>query len=158
VLDDGPVPKGLDIGFRGIQRREAEAEVDQAARRSHHEDRWRHFRAVQVRHWTKPEKKKGGPVVHYAFGTLMGAAYGATVEIAPSAKTLSGIPFGTILFAGADEVAVLALGLSKSRAAYPIASHAYGLASHAVYGITAELVRRLIRSKIWARAGLNFAI
>jgi putative membrane protein len=103
---------------------------------------------VQGRHLTKPEKKKGGPVVHYAFGTLMGAAYGATVEIAPSAKTLSGIPFGTILFAGADEVAVLALGLSKSRAAYPIASHAYGLASHAVYGITAELVRRLIRSKI----------
>jgi hypothetical protein len=74
--------------------------------------------------------------------------YGATVEIAPAAKTLSGIPFGTILFAGADEIAVPAMGLSKSPAAYPIASHAYGLTSHAVYGVTTELVRRLVRSKI----------
>jgi putative membrane protein len=40
---------------------------------------------VQGRHLTKAEKKKAGPVVHYAFGALMGAVYGASVEVNPAA-------------------------------------------------------------------------
>jgi putative membrane protein len=56
--------------------------------------------ALQGRHLTKDEKKKAGPVVHYAFGALMGAVYGATVEVNPAANALAGIPFGAILFAG----------------------------------------------------------
>jgi putative membrane protein len=39
--------------------------------------------ALQGRHLTKDEKKKAGSVVHYAFGALMGAVYGGSVEINP---------------------------------------------------------------------------
>src|SRR6202035_3484999 len=42
--------------------------------------------ALRGRHLTKAEKKKACPVVHYAFGALMGAVYGASVEVNPSAN------------------------------------------------------------------------
>jgi putative membrane protein len=100
---------------------------------------------VQGRHLTKAEKKKAGPVVHYAFGALMGAVYGASVEVNPAANALAGIPFGAILFAAADEVALPALGLSDKSAAYPLSTHLYGLVSRAVYGVTTETVRGIVR-------------
>ena len=100
---------------------------------------------LQGRHLTRDEKKKAGPVVHYAFGAIMGAVYGATVEVNPAANALAGIPFGAILFAAADEVALPALGLSDKPAAYPLSTHFYGLVSHAVYGVTTETVRRMVR-------------
>jgi putative membrane protein len=101
--------------------------------------------ALQGRHLTKDENKKAGAVVHYAFGALMGAVYGASVEVNPAANALAGIPFGAILFAAADEVALPALGLSDKPAAYPLSTHLYGLVSHAVYGVTTETVRRIVR-------------
>jgi putative membrane protein len=101
--------------------------------------------ALQGRHLTKDEKKKAGPVLHYTFGAIMGAVYGASVEVNPAANALAGIPFGAILFAGADEVALPALGLSDKPAAYPLSQHLYGLVSHAVYGVTTETVRRIVR-------------
>jgi hypothetical protein len=61
------------------------------------------------------------------------------------ANALAGVPFGAILFAGADEVALPALGLSDKPAAYPLSTHVYGLVSHAVYGVTTETVRRIVR-------------
>jgi uncharacterized membrane protein YagU involved in acid resistance len=101
--------------------------------------------ATTRRHLTRAEKKKAGPVVHYAFGALMGAVYGASVEVNPSANALAGIPFGAILFAAADEVVLPVLGLSDKPAAYPLSTHVYGLVSHAVYGVTTETVRRIVR-------------
>jgi uncharacterized membrane protein YagU involved in acid resistance len=101
--------------------------------------------ALQGRHLTGEEKKKAGPVVHYAFGALMGAVYGASVEVNPAANALAGIPFGAILFAAADEVVLPVLGLSDKPAAYPLSTHVYGLMSHAVYGVTTETVRRIVR-------------
>ena len=100
---------------------------------------------LQGRHLTRDEKKKAGPVLHYAFGAIMGAVYGASVEVNPAANALAGIPFGAILFAAADEVALPALGLSDKPAAYPLSTHLYGLVSHAVYGVTTETVRRMVR-------------
>ena len=100
---------------------------------------------LQGRHLTRDEKKKAGPVLHYAFGAIMGAVYGASVEVNPAANALAGIPFGAILFAAADEVALPALGLSDKPAAYPLSTHFYGLVSHAVYGVTTETVRRMVR-------------
>jgi putative membrane protein len=100
---------------------------------------------VQGRHLTREGKKKAGPLVHYAFGAIMGAVYGASVEVNPTANALAGIPFGVILFAAADEVALPVLGLSDKPAAYPLSTHLYGLVSHAVYGATTETVRRMVR-------------
>jgi len=40
------------------------------------------------------------------------------------------------------------LGLSKAPTAYPVSTHVYALASHFVYGITTEVVRRGLRRTI----------
>ena len=94
------------------------------------------------------EKQKAGSLVHYGFGMLAGALYGAAVEYVPQAKAAWGVPYGTAVFIGADEIAVPALGLSKSPTEYPISQHAYALASHIVYGATLETVRRTVRGKL----------
>ena len=94
---------------------------------------------------TKSEKKIAGPAVHYAFGTAVGGLYGAVAEIAPEVTSGAGLPFGAAFWLVADETAVPLLGLSKGPTAYPIGTHAYALASHFVYGLTAEAVRRAVR-------------
>ncbi len=94
---------------------------------------------------TKSEKKVAGPAVHYSFGTAMGGFYGAMAEFVPAFTTGAGAPFGAAVWAAADEVALPALGLTKSPTEYPISNHAYALASHIVYGVTTDAVRRLVR-------------
>jgi putative membrane protein len=101
---------------------------------------------------SKEEKRKISPVIHYAFGTGMGSLYGAIVEYGPrdmrKHAVLSGVGFGSGLFAGADEIVVPALGLSRSPSESPISSHLYALASHVVYGITAGAVRKAVRAAL----------
>ena len=46
---------------------------------------------------------------------------------------------------GADEIGVYAFGLSKPPTQYPISVHLYALASHLIYGLITELVRRTLR-------------
>jgi putative membrane protein len=90
---------------------------------------------------SKDQKKTVGPVVHYAFGSVMGAVYGVAAELFPEIATRGfGTGFGTALFAVADEIAVPALGLSGKPTEAPLSSHVYGPVSH--YGATTEGVRR----------------
>ncbi|HEU5452644.1 MAG TPA: DUF1440 domain-containing protein [Terriglobales bacterium] len=103
---------------------------------------------VLGRHLSREEKKRGGPVVHYAFGSLVGAAYGAVNELTPKARTGFGLPYGAAVFVGADEIAVPALGLSQPPQKSPLSTHAYALASHLVYGAVLEGVRRGVR-RVW---------
>jgi putative membrane protein len=101
---------------------------------------------------TQEEKKKAGALVHYGFGTAMGAIFGAMLESRPRDirrhPALSGLGFGSLLFVGADEIAVPALKLSGKPGETPLGDHVYGLASHLVYGAiagtTAGLARRLL--------------
>ena len=97
---------------------------------------------------TKPEKELAGAVFHYAMGVTSGALYGAVAEIIPEVKAGAGLPFGTAVWLVADEGVVPALGLSKSPTAYPLSIHAYAFASHLVYGLTTEIVRRAVRSAL----------
>jgi putative membrane protein len=94
---------------------------------------------------TQKEKKVAGPAVHYGFGTLTGGLYGALAELSPVVTRGAGLPFGTALWLGADEVAVPAFRLSEPPAAQPPAVHAKALAAHLVYGLTMETARRLVR-------------
>ena len=57
----------------------------------------------------------------------------------------AGIPFGAAFWLLADEISVPLLGFSKGPTEYPVSTHAYALASHLIYGATAELSRRVIR-------------
>lgn len=94
-----------------------------------------------------PDEKKpvSGQVVHYGFGTLMGGLYGTAAELDRRATAGFGTGFGAALFTSADEAALPALGLSPPPHRVPASTHAYGLMSHLVYGVTAELVRRIVR-------------
>jgi len=89
---------------------------------------------------TKKEKQAAGPVVHYAFGALMGAVHGALRVAAPQAASIGGVPFSAAIWFGADEVAVPALGLAASPLETPAPQHASAFAAHAVYGIVLEVV------------------
>ncbi len=94
---------------------------------------------------TPEERKIAGPLVHYAFGTLNGAAYGALAETLPAVTIAGGLLFGASLWLIADEAAVPALGMSKSPANYPLSTHLYSLTSHLLYGLTTDLTRRVVR-------------
>jgi hypothetical protein len=98
------------------------------------------------RHLSFEERQKGGPVVHYAFGALMGGIYGALAEYSPVARSGFGTVYGAGLFGGADLVAVPALNLSGSSADAPVSTLATPFAAHLVYGATTEAVRRLMRA------------
>jgi putative membrane protein len=94
---------------------------------------------------TAKEKKVAGPAVHYATGAAFGALYGALAELDTRTTLGAGVPFGTAVWLAADEVAVPALGLSAPPNRTPASTHAYAFASHAVYGLTTDLVRRGLR-------------
>ena len=91
------------------------------------------------------EKEPAGAAVHYAFGTATGGLYGALAEVSPQVTAAAGVPFGAAFWLIADEISVPLLGLSKGPTEYPVSTHAYALASHVVYGVTAELSRRALR-------------
>jgi uncharacterized membrane protein YagU involved in acid resistance len=91
------------------------------------------------------EKSPAGAAVHYAFGTATGGMYGALAELSPQVTTAAGLPFGAAFWLIADEVTVPLLGLSKGATEYPVSTHVYSLASHLVYGMTAEISRRALR-------------
>ena len=90
------------------------------------------------------EKPFGGQAVHYALGVLLGAAYGVAAEFRPSVTA----GFGTVFGAGTalllDEGAVPAVGLGGAPWEGPVSTHVYAFASHTVFGVTAEAVRRAV--------------
>jgi len=92
------------------------------------------------------EKGRAGQVVHYAFGAASGMFYGALSEYKPKTRAARGAAFGTGLWALADEIAVPALKLSKAPREEPASAHLFGLASHLVYGMTADAVARGVRA------------
>lgn len=99
-------------------------------------------------HLKKREKRWAGPAVHYTMGGVTGALYGAAAELAPGVTRGAGLPFGTAVWLGADEVAVPALGLAEPPLQHPPSVHARALAAHLVYGLATEGVRRLLRGGV----------
>ncbi len=126
---------------RELQERGGDAEEDDAAERL--------ANAISVgvsgHELTESEKEKAGTALHYAYGTTMGGLYGAAAELMPGVTAGAGLPYGAFVWVTADEGVVPALGLSKSPSEYPLSIHAYALASHLVYGLTTEAVRRAVR-------------
>lgn len=88
-------------------------------------------------------KALAGESVHYAFGAFLGVTYGLSTQLAPRIVTLgSGMGFGVAVALLADDVAVPALKLSKPLTQISLGKHAYGIASHLVFGLATEGVRR----------------
>jgi uncharacterized membrane protein YagU involved in acid resistance len=97
---------------------------------------------------TGREKKIAGPAVHYAVGALVGGLYGAAAERSPSVTSGAGFPFGAAFWLIVDETLVPLLRLSGPPNRYPPSVHLYALASHLVFGGTAELLRRRVRREL----------
>lgn len=102
--------------------------------------------ATGGQHLSMEGKEKGGPVVHYAFGALMGGLYGGLAEYSGAVRTGFGLGFGAALFAGADLMAVPALKLSPPLSESSPSSLANPFAAHLVYGTTTEALRKVFRA------------
>jgi putative membrane protein len=97
-------------------------------------------------HLSRSEKEKAGPVIHYAFGALTGGLYGGLAEYSGMVRSGFGTGFGGALFSTADLLAVPAFNLAPSATEQPATAQASPFAAHVVYGVTTELVRRIVRA------------
>jgi putative membrane protein len=96
------------------------------------------------KHRLQPEEKKpASHAVHYAFGTTVGGLYGIAAERKPAVATAAGAPFGAAVWLGAHAVPALKPGKPPTREPRP--PQAVEFASHVVYGVTGDAVRRLVR-------------
>lgn len=93
---------------------------------------------------TQNEKKWAGPAVHYAFGGLVGALYGAMASTNRMAMAGGGTGYGSAVWLLADEIGVPAAGLSAPPTKTPPMKHLQAWASHLVYGLVTEGTRRAI--------------
>src|SRR5262249_3929309 len=99
--------------------------------------------AVLRRPLSGDEKKRAGPIVHYTYGTAIGALYGGLAHNYKRTEAGFGSAWGAAAWALGDEVAIPALGLGKKQTDTPLSQHAQFLAAHVIYGMTLEGVRRL---------------
>jgi uncharacterized membrane protein YagU involved in acid resistance len=80
-------------------------------------------------------KARGGRIVHYAFGSSWGSAYGVVASTFASARTLrGGVAFGLAVWLISDDVLLPAFRLAAWPHHYPVKTHAYAIAAHIVYG------------------------
>ena len=120
----------------GVQSSTAQA-VDEAAQR------------VAGRPLFTEKKYAGSAALHYAVGTAVGGLYGAAASTAPALGKAAGVPFGTAVWAGLHLGAAPALGLARPYEA-PLVVEAAELASHVVYGVATEMVRRGVTAAVRA--------
>jgi putative membrane protein len=83
--------------------------------------------------------------IHWGFGALVGGVYGAVAEYQPMVTGRLGANFGLTLCGITHASALPMMGLTESPENQPAREHASELVTHAIYGITTELVRRLAR-------------
>jgi len=97
---------------------------------------------------SRQEKQAAGRWLHYGFGTLMGAAYGATAEVFPMVGAGLGTVFGSVLFLATDEAALPLLDLASQPGDTKPAEHFLHWASHVAYSMSMEVTRRVLVSRV----------
>ena len=89
-----------------------------------------------------PLRTLADPTVHYGLSAALGVAYGLAGEAAEWPRVGFGSGFGVATWGVLDEAAVPALGLAPPPTETPLATHAYALVSHLVFGVALEASRR----------------
>ena len=139
-------PKPPKDAFRppeAAQRSEAETEV--VARR---------FVERLMQRGPIVHKAAGGHLVHYAFGSAWGAAYGVTTPSVRRMSTLrGGLAFGTLVWMVSDHLIVPGFRLAGWPQRYPMKNHAYALAAHLVYGAAVAATFAIASGRSPLRAG-----
>jgi putative membrane protein len=86
--------------------------------------------------------------IHWGFGVLAGGLYGALAEYQPAVTARLGATFGLTLCGITHVSALPMMGLTESPENQPAREHASELVTHAIYGVTTEVVRRIARKVI----------
>jgi len=92
-----------------------------------------------------PTKTLAAEGIHWAFGAAAGAAYGAIAEFYPAVTAKEGAEFGLVLMSLTHETALPALGIAAPAESQTTREHTSEAATHIVYGVVAERVRRSVR-------------
>jgi putative membrane protein len=86
--------------------------------------------------------------IHWGFGALAGAAYGGVVEYFPAATSKDGAAFGMALSSLTHGTALPAMGLSAAPEDQTARERTSEMATHVVYGVVTETVRRVVRKML----------
>lgn len=97
---------------------------------------------------SEEEEEASVRAIHWGFGALAGGVYGALAEYQPVVTGRLGATFGLTLCGITHASALPMMGLTESPTNQPAREHASELVTHAIYGVTTELVRRLVRKVI----------
>jgi putative membrane protein len=89
-----------------------------------------------------PTKLRVQKVIHYSFGALSGAVYGALAEAFPAATAGVGTAAGAGLYAASHGTALPLLRIQEPPWRLPRAAFAWELTSHLLFGLALELGRR----------------
>ena len=91
------------------------------------------------------EEAAAAESIHWGFGAVAGAAYGAVVEYYPAASAKDGAAFGMALSSLTHGTVLPTMGLSAEPEAQTTREQTSELATHVVYGMVTETVRRVVR-------------
>lgn len=94
------------------------------------------------------EKEAAAEAIHWGFGALTGAAYGALAEYYPQATAKDGAGFGMALSSLTHGTALPAMGLSAEPEEQTTRERTSEMATHLVYGVVTETVRRVVRKML----------
>jgi putative membrane protein len=83
--------------------------------------------------------------IHWGFGAATGAAYGALAEYYPAATAKDGAAFGMALTSLTRGIELPALGIEAEPENQTFREKSSELATHVVYGVVTETVRRVVR-------------
>jgi putative membrane protein len=86
--------------------------------------------------------------IHWIFGAVAGAVYGALVEVEPSLGAWRGAAFGITLNRITHESILPRLGLTAPPGRQPTQERISEWVTHAVYGVATDSVRRAVRGAL----------
>jgi putative membrane protein len=94
------------------------------------------------------QKEVATEAIHWGFGALTGAAYGALAEYYPAATTKDGAGFGMALSSLTHGTMLPAMGLGAEPQEQTVRERTSEMATHVVYGVVTETVRRVVRKML----------
>jgi putative membrane protein len=94
------------------------------------------------------KKEVATEAIHWGFGALTGAAYGALVEYYPAANAKDGAGFGMALSSLTHGTVLPAMGLAAEPEEQTARERTSEMATHVVYGVVTEMVRRVVRKML----------
>jgi putative membrane protein len=100
---------------------------------------------VAGRRLPEEERRLALQGIHWIFGAVAGAIYGAVVEMEPSLGAWRGAAFGITLNRITHETILPRLGLTAPPGRQPTQERISEWVTHAAYGVATDSVRRAVR-------------